>query len=369
PGNQPKKDISPKNQPPAMPQVKKKESQPPADVKPDDGEKKDESGGKEGEAEKEEDKKKKEGPGIRQVVLMAVSRTLTPITLDYSNSQGLNLSGIEKRPDFATRFGRGSISEPDSMTVVSRQNSIARNSSVTASTKINLPLEIGISTTSRFDAQSQDSPSSDTQNESSTPFDVKFNWARIEDKVPFIKKYVTNLSLSSGYKIMNTKTYQDKQLRSDKNSFALSPLVSVNANIFKKLQTSFNISRTSDWENNYSGNTKSTSEANSTSTSTSIRYSITPSSGFPFLKKIKLNSSINISLTISTRGSESLRGVGDEKKAKISTNDSWSVSPKIDYNFSSKFRGGMSMDVQNSVDMTRKVRKVREVSIWGELMF
>jgi len=368
PDNQPKSDNPPQSQPPP-PQEKKKGNQPPPAVKDDGKKKENESGGEEGEAEPEEGEKKKEGPGIRQTVLMAVSRTLTPITVDYSNTRGLNLSGIEDRPDFTTRFGRGSINEPDSMTVVSRQNSIARNTTLSASTKINLPLEIGISTTSRFDTQSQDSPSSNTQNESATPFDIKFNWSRIEDKVPYIKKYVTNVSLSSGYKMTNAKTYQNEQLRSIKRSLALSPLISINANIFKKIQVSFNLSQTTDLSNDYSGSTKSTSEATSTNTSTSLRYSISPSSGLPFLKKIKLNSNINLSLTFSTRGSESLRGVGDEKMAKISTNDSWSISPKIDYNFSSKFRGGMSMEVQNSVDMTRKVRKIREVSIWGELMF
>ena len=55
--------------------------------------------------------------------------------------------------------------------------------------------------------------------------------------------------------------------------------------------------------------------------------------------------------------------------ALISSNDSWAISPSADYTFSRKFRGGMQMNFRNSVDMTKKVRKIREVSIWGEMMF
>ena len=44
-------------------------------------------------------------------------------------------------------------------------------------------------------------------------------------------------------------------------------------------------------------------------------------------------------------------------------------TPSADYQFSQKFRGGMRMEFRNTTDMTNKVRKVREVSIWGELQF
>ncbi len=325
--------------------------------------------GEQSEEEKEKEEEEKKGPGVRQVVLMAISRSVSPITFDYSDSRTLDYSGISDRPGFSTRFGQGTIAEPDSITVVSRQNTVRTDESINASTKINLPLDMGISAASRINTTADDSPSSTNKSENMTPVDLRFSWSRIEEKVPLIKNYISNISVSSGFTRTNTKSYQEGSLRSRKTTLSLSPLISVNANIFKKLQTSFSLTQTSDFGDDFSGTTKSTSETNSTNTTTSLRYTLTPSAGLPFLKNLKLNSSINLSLSFSTRGTESLRGVGDEKMAKISTNDSWTISPKADYQFSSKFRGGMSMEIQNSVDMTNKTRKVREVSIWGELMF
>jgi len=312
---------------------------------------------------------KKKGSGLRTKILMGVSKSVSPISVDYSLSEGIRYAGIKDRPDFMVRFGRGTVPEPDSMTVVSRSNSQTQSRTYSGRTKFNLPLDIGISLSTRYDLTRTFSPSANTSTENRAPLELKFNWSRLEDKIPYIKEYLSGLSVNSSYSVSRVRGWQNDKLTTDKAAVKMSPLFSISAKLLKKIQVSFTMSRSVQGTDDFSGNTFSFSEKVDNSTSTSLRYSLSSSKGFPLFRGLKLNSDINLGLTLSTQSSRMRRGVGDEPMALISSNDSWAISPSADYTFSRKFRGGMQMNFRNSVDMTKKVRKIREVSIWGEMMF
>ena len=84
---------------------------------------------------------------------------------------------------------------------------------------------------------------------------------------------------------------------------------------------------------------------------------------------MKLKSDIKLNLTFSTQSKETKRRIGEEDLARIADDSSWSFRPSAEYWFSQKFRGGASMEFKNSKDLRNKSRKVREVSIWGQLQF
>jgi cell surface protein SprA len=317
---------------------------------------------------KETAKEKKPGTGIRTKMLTAVSKTLSPITIDYKTSEQLSYAGIEDRPDFMIRFGRGTVEEPDTLDVVARQNSISRTSGVTANTKMNLPFDIGISVSTEFNDKEQISASANTESEDITLPRMSFNWSRLEEKIPFVKKYLQNITYQSSFLVRNTKNWQNEIKTSDRINNNFTPLT-LSAKVLNLFDVNFSLTTTLQSNQDFSGTTKSYSETKSNSTTSQIRYRLTSSKGIPIFKNFRLKSDINMTLNFSTSNEETRRGIGDEAMSLVSTSNQWTFTPTVDYRFSQKFRGGMKMDFRNMVDMTKQMRKVREVSIWGELNF
>jgi hypothetical protein len=315
--------------------------------------------------------KKKPGTGIRTKVMMAMSRAISPLTVDYTRNTGITYAGIEDRPDFSTRFGSGTIDEPDSITVVSRGNTESTDDQLSAQTKVTLPLDIGFSTTAKHSAREQLSSSANTRSENTTFPEVKLDWANIERFIPMVDKYLSNLRLNSSYVVTAEKNWRDDNPNpvNDKNKQSFSPLVSVSARLFNQMQTTVSYNTSNDENFDLSGTTRSRTLVDANGTNVQIQYNLGSSGLFSFLQKLKVKSDINLTLAYRMDSTETSRGIGSESVSRISSKDSWSVSPKADYRFSNKLRGGMMMEFGNSKDMTNKVHKVREVSIWGELTF
>ena len=86
-------------------------------------------------------------------------------------------------------------------------------------------------------------------------------------------------------------------------------------------------------------------------------------------KKLGLKSNVDLSVNISQSGSQRQRSVENNKMAVTEKNDSWALTPKADYRFSDKFTGGATMDFRNTKDITNRVHIIREVAVWGKLVF
>jgi len=326
--------------------------------------------------QEDEEDKEPESPRepIRNKMVKFLTETFNPITLDYGKNNTLQYAGIAERPDFMTRFGQGTIPGPDSITVVSRQNTSADGFTYSARTEFKLPMNMGVSTKMNFSNREQVNSSAQTEDESITYPDVTLNWSKVETYVPYIDRYLSNVTVNSGFSINSQKIWQDNEPepKTDKITRKFSPLISINSLILKQIQTNFSLSLTSEEAYDVSGSTRSFSVEDRVNTSTQIKYRLKSSRGIPLLKSLKLSSDINFTVDFSTTGNEKRRRIGDdaeEEPTLINSTDSWSVSPKIDYQFSRKFTGGASMSFSNSKDMTNKVRKMREVTIWGKLTF
>ena len=311
----------------------------------------------------------KKGPGVQRLVLEKLSGYVSPLNLEYRKNNMFRFMGVEDRPGFSTRFTAGSIDQPDTTTVVTRQNAETANETYSARTKFSFPLDIGVSATSKLDRKNSISSSANTSSESATPVQLSLNWTRLETRLPFIEKVVSNLSVNSSYSMSNSTDYRNDVKASEKRVFALSPLFSLSGKMLNQVNTSFSINNTVNEGDDYSGNNTSHSQATTSGTSLSLQYNISASRGILFLKNLLLKSDIALSMSFSTQHSESKRGIGDDPISLINSTDSWSLSPNVEYKFSQKFRGGANMRFNNSVNMTKKVHKVREVSMWCELVF
>ncbi len=320
------------------------------------------------EKQEEQKPKKKPGEGIRTKILLKVAETVTPIDFDYSVKEANTVAGIADRPDFMVRFGSGQVDRPGDDTVETRKNSLSTDTDYSAKTSLKLPLDMGLSATSNLSINEKISPAASVLTRDQTPVDMKFRWDRLETKIPYADKFMQSLNLNSSYNSKNTESEQNGILTSDKETINFSPLFQVSTKI-KTIQISFSTKKIINSQNDYSSQTTSHSKKVDNGTSTSIRYNLNSKNGLPFLKGLKLNSTINLNLTFSTNNSQSKRGVGDEAMALVQSTDSWSLAPSAEYKFSQKFRGGMQVKVENRKDMTENVTKMREVSIWGEMVF
>ena len=102
-------------------------------------------------------------------------------------------------------------------------------------------------------------------------------------------------------------------------------------------------------------------------TSFNINYELNPEK-LPIFR-FKTKGTINLHGEYKHDDTSTKRRVGTEKLTLIGDNTSDSYSLNADYQFSDKFRGGSKMQFSNSKDITKRVHKINEVSIWCELSF
>ncbi|MFA6471216.1 MAG: cell surface protein SprA [Candidatus Latescibacterota bacterium] len=318
---------------------------------------------------KEEVSKHPKGQSLRSFVFLSISKAVSPLTITYRKDEQLNYYGVSERPGFMTRFGQGTISSSDSSTVSARQNSSGGSEDYSMNTIMRLPMDIEVSASMKKTLQTNLSSSANTKSDQSVFPDIDFQWNSLEKKIPLLKSYAHNISIKSGYSITTQTEWLDEGVNpnSDRTEHSFSPLVSVNAIFLGNLQGSLSLSKSSETSHALSGETITSSIYDKNDITASFTYRMSPTTGI--FRKLKLKSNIDLSLNLTKSGSQRMRNVESNSMAVTEKNDSWSVSPKADYRFSEKFTGGATMNFQNSKDLTNRVHVVREVSIWGKLVF
>jgi hypothetical protein len=319
--------------------------------------------------QKPETSPKPASQGLRRTVLLAVSKSLSPLTFRFANSRTLNYGGISDRPKFLVRIGQGSISPPDSNTVVSRQNTSNETETVSVNTSAKLPLDMGLSANSDLNRRTTSSLSANTRTQESTLPELDFKWSGLEKRLPFLMHYMSSIQFNSKFSLKALKEWLNDNDRptTDKTTTSYSPLVSLNGILLNGIQTS--VAYTLSTENNVtlSGITSSTIITDRRSLNADLRYSMSPSN--VLLRKLNVKSTIDFQLAFTSSNDKQKRSIENKAMATTSRNSQWSVSPKADYRFSDKFTGSAMLRVQNSRDLTNKIHKIREVSISGRMVF
>jgi hypothetical protein len=224
--------------------------------------------------------------------------------------------------------------------VDSRQNN-ATSGSNTASldTDIKLPLDMGIKASADIGRENRDSFSANSRSRQSTLPDVTFRWDNLDRKIPFLKKYentVKSVSLSSHYTLdyMTEWVNNSVQPTTDRTKKSYSPLLSMNGVVLGGVQTTLSFSKSTETTQTLSGEVVSTEIRDQTGTDASFRYSISPNSGL--LRKLKLQSKIDLDMRLATSQSQQARRVADKPLSVVAKDTSWSVSPQASYQFSQR---------------------------------
>ncbi len=100
----------------------------------------------------------------------------------------------------------------------------------------------------------------------------------------------------------------------------------MNGILFGGLQTSVSYNITSDENLSYSGETSSVTIMDKNSMNADLRYNMSPSSGI--LKRFKLKSTIDLSVTFSTSNDQQRRSIENKEMATVQKNNGWMVSPR-----------------------------------------
>ncbi len=309
-------------------------------------------------------------PGFRTKAFLAISKAVSPLTFRYTRNNELNFSGISDRPGLGVRFGFGAVDAPDSNTVVTRQNTEAGSNTMSMETSLKLPMNIGVSASMDMSSRESFSISASTRSEEATLPDVDITWNNLDARFPFIKKYMNNVSVTSGFSVKSAKEWLNQSIlpTTDKTTVSYSPLVSVNGILLGGLQSSFALTMSTETNNSLSaGTTSSKSVADRRDASANFRYTVSSSNGI--LRKLNLKSSIDLQMTVAASQNEQRRSIEGKPMSVFAKNSSWSVAPRADYRFSEKFTGAAMLRFENSKDMTNRVHKVREVSISGRMVF
>lgn len=323
--------------------------------------------------EKPSEPQKPKKPGSRTKLFLAISNSLSPISMRLEKKDQAAYAGIAERPDFMTRSGQGEVQQSETTSVDARQyNSTSGSKTFTIDTSIRLPLDMGLKAAVKMSDNNRATLSSSSRSEQSTLPDLNLRWDNLDRRIPSLKKYewvAKNISLSSQYAINNTKEWaNDNPLpTTDRIKKSFSPLVSLNGMVMGGVQTTISYSRSTDTNQTLSGETSSVTITSQNSTDASFRYSVSPSSGL--LRKFKLQSKIDLDMRISASNQIQQRSIENKEMAVIGKTSKWMVSPQATYQFSQKFTGSAMLRFENSKDLTNTVHKVREVSISGKMIF
>ncbi|MFC1489774.1 cell surface protein SprA [Candidatus Latescibacterota bacterium] len=323
----------------------------------------------------ENDETEKKGESLRTKIVMVLSNTVSPITLDYEEGEKFNYSGIKERPDIFQRLGSEAIDPPDTSSVVSSRNNSENKKSFGSRTRLNFPMDIGLSTTTKYEVTDIETSSLNERSENSTLPNLTLSWNTVEKKLenrfPVVKKYFTNINIESGYSAINSTRFQNNRARptNETSEAKFSPLISLSSRVLDMFNASFTLNNSSVESNDISGEINSISLTNSSGTNTKIEYTINSANNIPFLKNLKLKSDIDLIMEFITKATSTERKIGGEKSSLIKDDSSSSFLLRADYYFSSKFRGGATMSFSSSKNITKKVHKIREISIWCQLEF
>ena len=330
-------------------------------------------------AKKEEVKKpKKKNFLIRgyQKGMGHLSNMFQQIQFSLSNQNSKAFYGVMERPTLQQRLGIALLDTNtviiDSTNVQSRQNAVSNNTSMDFSTSVNILTNLRIRATGNIAKDDMASPSGSSKGEKIMFPRLDFSWGRIE-KYLGIDKIFGSITLKSRFQHDVEKGWRNNEPDPSDHTIKRSfdPAINISTSLFKKVPigTSYSWKQSEDIET--TGGVDATNRSTDTSFSLTISYEFKPnfSLPIPLLGRKKLKSSIQCGLDFTSTHRLNEHSVEEGEFVKTRETNTWRVSPRAQYQFSSNFTGTASFVIQNSKQHTGKVTKLREARIEGTLTF
>lgn len=320
------------------------------------------------------------GSGFRVVPLNWLrffTSRIDPITAGYRRTAKSGFSGLLDRPSLAYQFGFSSNPKVDMDIDPTRQASDA--SSITKGYDLRTGARISTHITSTFsysrDVNWTASSSTPVKNIGETFPNITFNWTGLE-KFKLFSRVLTTLTYKFGFtrKVSKSEELRTQNPLSKTTDKRFSPLVNFSCNWKNGIKSTFNINKTITEKKDLKqrGGSQSVSISYETTYKISSSYSFSAPQGikFPFLRKLKFQSNMNISLDLTKKSSKHKSSVQGQPFNVKGNSSQFSLGLRGGYSFSSQVKGGLMLGWMDSHDKkTGAKRHTREVGIWIEFRF
>jgi cell surface protein SprA len=302
---------------------------------------------------------------------------IDPISGSISRNKSFNRSGLFGRPSL--RYQLGLIDEPGVKMKPTASGAV--NDNVTIRDSYNLRSGIRVLKSADINLgytqaiTNARNPTSRTENRSKTFPDLSFSWNNIS-KFKFLNRYVNSWGFKSGYS-KKVDTSKDKLANQPKNrstSISFSPLASFSFAWKNGIQTSLTIDKGQDKQEDLRtrGGSQEVTVGTDQNIALSNSYSFRAPHGIklPFLKRVKFESNLSLSLDISHRIRKQKKSIQGKPFNPTQHRTELTITPRAGYSFSSQVQAGLSgswIDINDK--MTKIKSHVREFGIWAEIQF
>lgn len=301
---------------------------------------------------------------------------IDPIGGSYSRTTKSSFSGLLDRPSLAYRFGF--TSNPDAAIKIdpnrkaSDVSSVIKAYKLTSGAKISSKIKTTVSYTR--DVKWTASSSKPIKNINETFPNLTLNWGGLE-KLKFVNKLFASLSYKFGYirKVTKSEELNTKSPLSRTTDKRFAPLVHLSGSLKNGIKTTLSMDRSiTEKKDLKERGSQSISISQETTYKISSSYSFSAPQGIklPFLRKIKFQSNMNISLDIMRKNSRQKSSVQGQPFNVKGNSSNFSLKLRGGYSFSSQVTGGLMMGwIDSHEKKTGAKRHTRELGIWIEFKF
>lgn len=309
-----------------------------------------------------------------------ITDAVNPVTLRWSTTENLGYPALAGKAKMPFRLG---LTNDPGVEFVSTSGGVVRQSrsvgkQAGAQSGVNFFSGISANVSYGWSTQESFETSAPSKGVSTTWPDIKFNFRAIKG-LWYVGKVISYLSPSSGLSVVNERHRRlTSRYPSDrKRRIALSPLISFTLTPVRALRTNFRVTRTTSETSNINENTGALTQmvrsvAQDLSVDASYSFSSPGGIGIPLLGRLKFQSSLSMSVTVTyNKSKDEKKDAGTKFKFTPSAEkSSLTVRPTASYSFSNNVKGGLQAQWQDSKDLrSRRTTHVRELGLWVEMRF
>ena len=304
-------------------------------------------------------------------------RTIKPIRASVQKDKRLSKRGFLERPTWEYRFGFAD--NPRAETKSTGGLAGSDNTLVTDTYMLDTGLQpfggLEITTSYNLRKSVNRRGSTDPTGTKSVTFpSLGFNLSGIE-KFSFFKSFARSIGWQTSYskKVDETGNADTDEIYTRETEKRFAPLVSLTMNFTGSVRGSIRYDKTNSISKNLKnvGQSDRQTERNDGNLKVNVTYTFSAPQGLklPFLKKVKFNSQLSLSLDVSIANTKSESVTSGRKSVDIHQGNI-TIEPKLSYQFSKAITGGLRARWNDSNDkIQRRKHHIRELGIWTEIRF
>jgi hypothetical protein len=306
-------------------------------------------------------------------LLRILTRRIDPVSLNYRKNQSFAKSGLLRRPSWRYRLGFTENPGVESSGLSQSTDQIKIADAYSAKSGISL---LATHISANYSKNTNRTIATEATKSISTRFpDFGFNFNRLGNFKLF-KRFFTAVTYNFGYfkQVEESGNERTGETISRSTAKSFSPLASFSLDWKKGIRTSIKYTRdTKKIENlRVVGGNQSISidYNNSISVSNSYTFSAPHGIKLPFLRKIRFNSNMTLTVNLAQSSKKTRSSVGGNPYNVTADNSNFNSSASAGYSFSTQVTGGMNVEWGDTNDKkTRRKTHTRALGIFMQISF